>query len=440
MSQSSSTWSRHALALTVAAALLSAMTMGSRTSLGLFVGPINSATGFGVASVSFALALSFLFWGAAQPVLGLVAARYGAARVLAGGALLTALGSVLVALSHDILSLTASMTLVGIAVAAAGSPPLLLGLVAQGVAPSQRGVALGIVGAGGSIGQLLLAPVTALAITSFGWTGAMLALGLLALAALPLARVFRSSDGAAMRAPQSLDDSRAVSRAESRAELLAALRSRDYWLVTAGFFVCGFHVTFLTTHMPGVVELCGFSPTFAGVWLAIVGACNIAGSIGSGWLMQRVSMKSILTTLYALRALGVALFLLAPKTEFVLLAFALWMGLSYMATLPPTTGLIATMFGTRHIGVLLGVTMAVHQVGGFLGAWFGGLERQWTGGYTYSWLLDLALALAAALVYIPIRERAKVGQEPAPAPTLLTRPINRRPSAPTPSVPAPAAR
>ena len=399
MSQSKLAWSRHALALTVAAALLSALTMGSRSSLGLYVGPINTATAFGVASVSFAVALSFLAWGAAQPVLGLVAARYGAARVLAGGALLTALGSVLVAISHDILSFTASMALVGIAVAAAGSAPLLMGLVAQGVTPSQRGVALGIVGAGGSLGQLLLAPATALAITAFGWTGAMLAGGALALAALPLSRVFRSSEVAATPAPQS---------GNARGELLAAFRNRDYWLITAGFFVCGFHVTFLTTHMPGVVELCGFSPTFAGVWLAIIGACNIAGSIGSGWLMQRVSMKWILGALYGLRALGIALFLLAPKTELVLLAFAVWMGLSYMATLPPTTGLIATLFGTRHIGVLLGVTMAVHQVGSFLGAWLGGVERQWHGGYTLTWVLDLTLALVAALVHVPIRERAAV--------------------------------
>ena len=416
MSQSIRAWSRHALALTVAAALLSAMTMGSRSSLGLFVGPINTATAFGVASVSFAVALSFLAWGAAQPVLGLVAARYGAARVLACGALLTALGSVFVAISHDILSFTASMAIVGIAVAAAGSSPLLMGLVAQGVAPSQRGVALGIVGAGGSLGQLLLAPVTAVAITSFGWTGAMLALGALALAALPLSRVFRSSDATAIQTPQAPGD--------ARAELLAALRSRDYWLITAGFFVCGFHVTFLTTHMPGVVELCGFSPTFAGVWLAIIGACNIAGSIGSGWLMQRLPMKWILATLYALRGLGVALFLVAPKTEFVLLAFAVWMGLTYMATLPPTTGLIASLFGTRHIGVLLGVTMGVHQVGSFLGAWLGGLERQWHGGYTLTWALDLALALVAALVHVPIgagRERAAEATPPAtlsrPSPT-----------------------
>jgi predicted MFS family arabinose efflux permease len=227
----------------------------------------------------------------------------------------------------------------------------------------------------------------------------MLAGGALALAALPLSRVFRSSEVAATPAPQS---------GNARGELLAAFRNRDYWLITAGFFVCGFHVTFLTTHMPGVVELCGFSPTFAGVWLAIIGACNIAGSIGSGWLMQRVSMKWILGALYGLRALGIALFLLAPKTELVLLAFAVWMGLSYMATLPPTTGLIATLFGTRHIGVLLGVTMAVHQVGSFLGAWLGGVERQWHGGYTLTWVLDLTLALVAALVHVPIRERAAV--------------------------------
>jgi predicted MFS family arabinose efflux permease len=284
---------------------------------------------------------------------------------------------------------------------------------------------VGVVSAGGSVGQLLLAPATAFAITSVGWSGAMIALGLLALAALPLSGVLRApanSDASRDRAP-------VTPSAGADTGLRDALRNRDYWLITVGFFVCGFHVTFLTTHMPGVIEMCGFSPNFAGAWLAIIGACNIAGTIGAGWLMQRVPMKLILGALYALRGLGVALFLIAPKTEFVLLAFAVWMGLSYLATLPPTTGLIAQLFGMRHVGVLLGLTMFAHQIGSFLGAWLGGLERQWHGSYTWTWLLDIALALVAAAVHAPIRERAPA--DPVPAERVSSEPattISRRPS------------
>jgi predicted MFS family arabinose efflux permease len=159
--------------------------------------------------------------------------------------------------------------------------------------------------------------------------------------------------------------------------------------------------------MPGVLDLCGFPTGFSGLWLAIVGGCNIVGSLASGWLMQRVPMKSLLGALYALRAAGVALFLLLPASREVLLAFALWMGLTYMATLPPTTGIIAKLYGARSVAVLFGITMALHQVGSFLGAWLGGLELELTGGYRWIWVLDMALAAAAALLHLPIREAAR---------------------------------
>jgi predicted MFS family arabinose efflux permease len=186
----------------------------------------------------------------------------------------------------------------------------------------------------------------------------------------------------------------------------SALRSRDYWLVTAGFFVCGFHVTFVTTHMPSVIDLCGLPAGFSGLWLAALGACNIASSLVSGHLMQRLPMKSLLATLYALRALGVVAFVALPKSELVLLGFALWMGLTYMATLPPTTGLIAQLFGARNLATLFGLTTLVHQAGSFLGAWLGGMELELTGGYALVWWLDIALALGAAAVHLPIREAA----------------------------------
>jgi MFS family permease len=394
----------------LAAAALLAVTLGTRSSMGQFLGPINTATALGAAAISLALAISQLAWGASQPVCGMLAGRLGTARIVAAGGLLTALGLALLALARGQAELVGAFVLVGAAGAAAGGAPLLMGAVAQRVSVAQRGLALGWVSAGSSVGQLVLGPVVALLLVTVGWQGALLALAALALAAAPLARVFRQPAG---DAHESTEAGAFGSPAGPQVTVATALRSKDYWLVTAGFFVCGFHVTFLTTHMPGVIELCGLPATFSGTWLAIVGACNIAGSLAAGWLMQRRPMKLLLGALYALRALGVALFLLVPSTETTLLLFALWMGITYMATLPPTTGLIARLYGAPNVATLFGVTMAVHQVGAFLGAWLGGLEREATGGYHWVWLLDIVLAAAAALVHVPVREGAAREAPPA---------------------------
>jgi len=376
----------------IAASLLMAMLMGTRSSMGLFIGPINSATALGVATVSLAFAASQLAWGAAQPAAGLLAGRYGTARVVAVGGLLSATGLALIAAADSGPALMAALLVTGAAGAAAGGAPLLLGAVAQRVAPERRGSALGLVSAGSSAGQLLLAPLAALLIGGFGWQAALLVFAALGLAVLPAARVFRFAPAAAtaeQTAPVSAGD---------------ALRQPSYWLISAGFFVCGFHVSFLTTHMPGVLHLCGFSAGFSGLWLAIVGGCNIAGSLAAGWLMQRMPMQRLLAALYALRAAGVLAFLLLPASSEVMLGFALWMGLTYMATLPPTTGLIARLYGARNVAVLFGITMALHQVGSFLGVWLGGLELELSGSYQRIWMLDLALAVAASLLHLPIRE------------------------------------
>jgi predicted MFS family arabinose efflux permease len=397
-------------AVVIAASIVLAVTMGSRASWGLFIGPINSASGFGAAAVSLAVAVSALAWGLAQPVCGLLARQLGAPRLLAAGGVLFAALTALIPLSQSGAELVLLMGVAGAAGAAAGSSPLLLGLVAQRVAPARRGFALGIVSAGSSAGQLAAAPLLAATIAALGWQAAVFALALAALLVVPLARVFRAG-------PAGGSEAAPADAGRPAPSIRSALASRNYWLVTAGFFVCGFHVTFLTTHMPGVIDLCGLPAGFSGLWLAVVGACNIASSIGAGHLMQRMPMQALLTTLYALRALGVMVFIALPKTEVVLLGFALWMGLTYMATLPPTTGLIAQLFGARNVATLFGITTLVHQAGSFLGAWLGGVELESTGGYTFVWWLDVALALAAAVAHLPIREAPR-GLTPA-APALV---------------------
>lgn len=399
------------IALVLAAAVLMAMQMGTRSSMGLFIGPINTATALGAATISLAFALSQLAWGAAQPVAGLLAGRYGTARVIVAGGVLSAIGLGLITVASSGPALMATLILAGAAGAAAGGAPLLMGAVAQRVAAEKRGAAMGLVSAGSSAGQLLLAPLAALLIGGIGWQGALLAFVALVLAVLPLARAFRHPP----------DATQAANQAAPAIDARAALREPSFWFITAGFFVCGFHISFLTTHMPGVLELCGFSASFSGLWLAIVGGCNIAGSLASGWLMQRVPMKAVLGTLYALRAVGVALFLLLPASREVMLGFALWMGFTYMATLPPTSGIIAKLYGARNVAVLFGVTMALHQVGSFLGVWLGGLELELTGGYHWIWMLDILLATAAALAHLPIREGAAGARLPRSLAAAATR-------------------
>jgi len=378
--------------VTAAAVALLAITMGSRSVFGLFLSPLNSATGLGIATISFAVAVSQLTWGAAQPFCGMLAERYGAARVIFAGTLLAALTGALLPFADSALLLVAVFAASGIA-ATVGSPSLLIGTVSQRVAPERRGMVAGIIGAGGPLGQLVLAPATQALITLAGWVSAAYALAALSLVALPLALAFRRPAASAPAAPQ------------PSATLRAALTSPRYWIINATFFVCGLHVFFLVTHLPGAIELCGLPASVSGMALAALGLFNIAGSLGAGFVIQRYSMKRTLAALYAARGIGIALFLAAPKTELTVLAFSAWMGLTYMAVLPPTAGLIGKLYGAQRLATLLGITFVVHQAGAFLGSWLGGVVLEAAGSYDPMWLLDLALAGLAAGVSLAIRDR-----------------------------------
>ena len=414
MSNESRTEMLSVLALALPATALLAITMASRASFGLFVSPLNTATGLGVATISFAVAISQLAWGVAQPVAGALSDRYGAPRIIAVTAILLAIGHLLIPFVTSATGLVASLALIGAASAGAGGTSVLIGAVSRRVAPADRGLASGLVGAGGPVGQLVFAPAVQAIIGTFGWVSAMFALAALPLAALPLARRFREPRRSRPTAESSLETQTSVRHPSAFAALREASRSASYWCVTGAFFVCGFHVSFLLAHMPGVIELCGLPASLSGASLAVLGFFNIASSVVSGIIIQRFSMKLTLATLYALRAVGVAAFLAAPKTELTVLAFALWMGLTYMATLPPTAALIGKLFGTRNLGTLLGTTMLVHQIGGFLGVWLGGLAVAATGSFDWMWRLDIALAALAAVVCLAIREaRQTPGAAPA---------------------------
>jgi MFS family permease len=393
--------------LVAAAVALLAVTKGSRTVFGLFSSPLNSATGMGIAAISLAVAISQLTWGLAQPVAGVLVDRFGAARIIAAGCLLAAACGALLPFAGNAVVLAVILGLAGVA-ATVGSPSLLVGTVSARFTPEKRGLVAGIIGAGGPLGQLVLAPATQGLITLAGWTTAMFSIAALSVAALPLALAFRRRPVAA---------GAASAAAQPSATVREALASREFWLINATFFVCGIHVFFLVTHLPGVIELCGLPASVSGVALSLLGLFNIAGSIGAGWVIQRFSMQKTLSLLFAARALGVALFLVAPKTELTIFAFSVWMGVTYMAVLPPTAGLVGKLFGTGRLATLLGLVFMLHQVGAFLGSWLGGVALELTGSYDAMWKLDLALAALAAAVSltIPARRAAKPAASSVPA-------------------------
>ncbi len=394
-----------ALALSAAAVALLAITMGTRSVLGLFLSPLNTSTGLGIATISFAVAVSQLAWGVAQPFCGLLVERHGPARVIAAGSLLAAATGALLPYASSAGLLVAVLAAGGVA-ATVGSPSLLIGTVSARVAPERRGLVAGIVGAGGPLGQLVLAPTVQIVISSAGWMSAAFALAGLSLVSVPLAAAFRRRDSAAAPAGRALPPRAAA--------LGDALVSPQYWLINATFFVCGLHVFFLVTHLPGVIALCGLPSSVSGAALSLLGLFNIAGSVGAGVVIQRYSMKRTLASLFAARAAGIALFLAAPKTELTVLAFSVWMGITYMAVLPPIAGLVGKLFGAQRLATLLGVTFLGHQVGAFLGAWLGGVVLQATGSYDWMWMLDLTLAGLATATSLVINEQAPNARRSVP--------------------------
>ncbi len=269
------------------------------------------------------------------------------------------------------------------------------------MAPEKRALATGVVNAGGSFGQFIFAPVAQVITSAAGWIAAVQTLALLTLLALPAAWV--------LRAPPQPAEASGAPRIGTRAAVRQALADRSFRLLATGFFVCGFHVAFLATHLPGVVASCGLPPE-VGAWsLAMLGLFNIVGSIGIGYLMGwrggRLQMKSLLSAIYLVRALAVLAFVLAPKTTPVVLVFAAVMGVTFLSTVPPTAGLVARFFGPAHMATLVGLVMVTHQIGGFLGAWLGGKAFEASGSYDWIWYADIVLALAAALIHLPIQER-----------------------------------
>jgi predicted MFS family arabinose efflux permease len=385
----------------LAAAGTFALTMGARQSMGLFLPSLNTATGLGIASISLAFAFGQLWWGLTQPVAGIVADRFGAGRVLVVGVLLVALGTALTPFMNTTAGLVLAIGVLAAGGAGLAGPSVLMAATARLIPPEKRGMATGIVNAGGSFGQFLFAPIAQAITSAAGWVAALQSLAVITLLALPAAWALRGHSIAQPAAAAGGPSTHGMTTGQA---IRHALGDSSYRLLCAGFFVCGFHVAFIATHLPGVVAQCGLPPE-VGAWaLAVIGLFNIAGSFAMGWAVGRWRMKSLLSLVYAARAVAVLVFVLSPKTPTVMLVFAAVIGLTYLSTVPPTAGLVAKFYGTSHMATLFGVVMLTHQIGGFLGAWLGGKAFEWSGAYDWMWYADILLAVAAALLHLPIRE------------------------------------
>jgi len=378
-----------------------ALTMGVRQTMGLFLSALNTSTALGIGSISLAFAFGQLWWGLTQPFAGAVADRIGTGRVIFLGVLLVAIGTIITPLMTSTAGLIFAIGVLAAGGAGMAGPSVLMAASTRLVPPEKRGLATGIVNAGGSFGQFAMAPIAIGLTAAVGWASAMQWLGALVLLAVPAVLVLKGNSNALAAQAAAASGTKALS---ARQAISQAIATPSYRYLAAGFLVCGFHVAFLATHLPGVVAACGLPPEIGGWSLAMIGLFNIVGSLAMGWAVGVWRMKSLLALLYATRGLAVLIFLLASKTPAVMLIFAAVMGVTFLSTVPPTVGLVAKMFGTANMAMLFGVVMLSHQVGGFLGAYLGGYIFQATGSYDWVWYIDIVLAVGAALVNLPIRE------------------------------------
>ena len=384
-------------ALVLCASAILMITMGVRQSLGLFVSPINTATGLGIVTVSFAFAVGQFVYGLSQPLFGALLDRAGTVRIIVIGAAMMALGLAATPFMSSDFGLVLMLGVLTAAGAGAGSFSILIGSAAQRLPAERRAFASGFINAGGSFGQFVFAPLSQALIAAFGWVSAMWALAVACLATIPLA--FRLGNK-----PKAVPVAGAPAEITLKEQIRVAFQDRSYWCLHAGFFTCGFHIAFLVTHLPGEVGLCGLPASVSAASLAIIGIANIAGSLGVGWLAQTHRMKMLLFFIYGARAVAIAVFLMAPKTAMTFYIFGAVLGVTWLATVPPTAGLVGKLFGTRYLATLFGLTFLSHQIGGFFGAWLGGIAVDSTGSYQWMWYADIALAGLAALVNLPIRE------------------------------------
>ena len=382
----------------ISACALLILSFGYRAGFGLFMVPMSEARGWGRDVLAFALAIQNLMWGVSAIVAGGLADRYGNLKVLLGGAACYSLGMLAMSVSSTEFQIISSAGLLVGAGIAGTSFGIVLPSIARAVPEEKRAWAMGIGTAAGSMGQFLVVPIVQFALDTTGWLTALQLLGLsgfmMAVFCLPLAKY-----GGASESTDDEDQSISLMQIASRAFSVSSYR-----LLIMGFFVCGFHLAFITVHMPGYLIDLGFSSQ-VGAWsISLIGLCNVAGAYYSGVVSGKSSMRTLLTWIYVFRAITISLFLLMPVTLLTVLLFSAAMGFLWLATVPPTSGLVAVFFGTRYMSFLYGIVFLSHQLGSFIGVWLGGWWYQNYGNYDGIWIAGIILGITAALLHWPIDE------------------------------------
>jgi MFS family permease len=380
----------------VCGCLMATLSFGPRSALGFFLTPMSQDNGWGRDVFSLALAMQNLLWGAAQPFAGAIADRYGALRVLAGGAFMYVLGLALMAHSQSpaMLELSAG-ALLGFGLSGC-SFNVVLAAFGKLLPERWRSLAFGAGTAAGSFGQFLFSPLAVALKDAYGWQSALMIFAALCVVMLPLSFALATARNVETAGAASQSLKQAVSE---------AFAHRSYMLLVLGFFTCGFQLAFITIHMPAYLVDKGLSASVGGWTIAVIGLFNIVGSLSSGWLGARLPKRYILSVIYLIRALAVLAFISFPVTPASAITFGVVMGLMWLSTVPPTNALIAMMFGTRWLAMLAGFAFFSHQVGGSLGVWIGGLAYERTGSYDVVWWLSILFGVLSALVNLPIVEK-----------------------------------
>jgi MFS family permease len=404
---SKSSWRTPAVVLACACLILM-LSLGTRQSFGLFLQPLSSSHGWGREIFAFAIAMQNLIWGLAQPFSGMIADKYGAGRVLAVGAILYALGLVLMPLSTTGVQLDLSAgLLIGLGMSGT-SFSVVLGVIGRSLSPEKRSMGLGIASAGGSFGQFVMLPYGQTLITHFGWAAALSILAASVSFILLPALVLAGKNAVA----KSAHDNQSVSEA-----LHEAGGHKGFWYLTSGFLVCGFQTVFIMLHLPAYLLDKGMTPVTGMIALALIGFFNIIGSYFAGYFGGLYSKKNLLAYIYLLRAVAIGLFMVLPTTPASVYIFAAAMGSLWLGTVPLTNGLVAQIFGVKYLSTLFGIVFLGHQIGSFIGAWLGGYVFDLSGSYYAVWLTCIGLSIVAAVLCWPIDEtqvaRLNVRETPA---------------------------
>jgi MFS family permease len=389
--------------------LVALISFGPRSTFGFFLPPMTAANAWGRDVFALALAIEMLLWGASQPFAGALADRFGAHWVLIGGAVLYIVGTVWMAYAHTPLEFhLAAGVLIGLGLGGC-SFGIVVGAFAKLLPSSWRTVSFGMGTAAGSFGQFLFAPIAVALIDNTGWQNTLLIFAAILLTVIPLSLAVAAPRGSATAKMQA-----SVGQSVSEA-LSEAFGHRSYVLLVLGYFTCGFQLFFITVHLPAYLVDRGLPASIGGWTIAVIGLFNIFGSIGSGYVSNLMPKRYLLSAIYFSRSIAILLFIVLPPSPVVTLVFGAVIGILWLSTIPPTSALVAIMFGPRWLTMLLGIAFFSHQVGGFLGVWLGGVLYEGTGSYDVIWWGSIFFGVASAVINLPIVEKPVPRPVPAAA-------------------------